>query len=373
MRCAAFPQSAPAKEDVDAAPRLVRLDGLRALAVLAVLVDHFSPIRIAIGPYGVKLFFVLSGFLITGILLRCRTVVEDGQSLAVTLRQFYIRRALSILPIVYVVLMAGLFLGSEEVRRTLLWHLTFTSNLLFSVRGFPPMTSHFWSLAVEEQFYLVWPALVLLMPRRQLPALTLAAIIGAALFRLSSEVWFTGLYPQILTPPVVDSLAFGALLAWATAEGRTSVVRGIHRLGLAVLPLVLIAGVSYEMMDLKFILGDSVAAASCAWLLVSALNKDNGIWRFLEARPLCFIGRISYGLYVYHLVVPSMIRGALAGAGFEIPPWETLWLPCATIAVGLAVLSWYCIEVPINRNKRFFPYRIESALSLAARSAGYAD
>jgi peptidoglycan/LPS O-acetylase OafA/YrhL len=346
---------------------------VRGLAVLAVLVDHFSPVRIAIGPYGVKLFFVLSGFLITGILLRCRAHMEAGQGLPVTLRQFYIRRALRILPIVYVVLMIGLVLGSEEIRRTLIWHLTFTSNLLFSVRGFPPMTSHFWTLAVEEQFYLAWPALVLVIPRRHLPALMLASIVGAVVFRLSSEFWFTGLYPQILTPAVVDSLAFGALLAWATAEGRTGVVRGIYRLGLAVLPLVLIAGVSYEAMELKFILGDSLAAASCAWLVAGALENGNGIGRWMEAKPLCFIGRISYGLYVYHLIVPSMVRGALARAGLPVPAWETLWLPCTAIAFGLAVVSWYCLEVPINRNKRFFPYRVEPSAGLAERSAGYAD
>ncbi|MGH7124666.1 MAG: acyltransferase family protein [Stellaceae bacterium] len=373
MRSSGSLQDPPIRSDPEATPRLARLDGLRAIAVLAVLVDHFSPIRIAVGPYGVKLFFVLSGFLITGILLRCRTHMDAGQGFGVTLRQFYIRRALRILPIVYLVLVVGLALGSEEIRRTLIWHLTFTSNLLFSVRGFPPMTSHFWSLAVEEQFYLVWPALILLLPRRHLPALTLALIVGAAVFRASAELWFTGFYPQILTPAVVDSLAFGALLSWAGAESRATISRWIYRLGFVMMPIALFEGISDEMPELKFVLGDSVAAASCAWILVCALEERSKLGRLLEAAPLCFIGRISYGLYVYHLIVPSMVRGALAEAGLAIPPWEVLWLPCTAITFALAILSWYLIEVPINRNKRFFPYRLEPAVAaVALPPSGYA-
>ncbi len=152
---------------------LDQLDTLRAFAVTAVLIRHFWPELqpgLDLGARGVHLFFVLSGFLITGILLRSRALVEDsGRGTGLAIRRFYIRRFLRIFPIYYLVLAVTWALGFPDVRSGIVWHLAYGSNILFAIENqWPPTTAHLWSLSVEEQFYLIWPLLMLLVPRRHL-------------------------------------------------------------------------------------------------------------------------------------------------------------------------------------------------------------
>jgi len=149
--------------------RLTALDGLLTFAVLAVILHHNGPHDIAYsfnpGGLGVRLFFVLSGFLITGILLEARGAggrTGRGQ----VLRAFYVRRALRILPAFYAVLALGMVL-EPQIRRDWLWHATYQTNHYTAVLGhWPRAISHAWSLAVEEQFYLAWPLVVLFTPQR---------------------------------------------------------------------------------------------------------------------------------------------------------------------------------------------------------------
>src|SRR5262245_34719431 len=144
--------------------RLPQLDGLRALAVLGVLVCHSTDSEWAhLGPFGVRLFFVISGFLITRILLEQR-----GAPVGSVLRAFYWRRLGRIAPLYYVALIVYWSFGVPGARELWPWLVTYTSNMVDPATplGF---VGHFWSLAVEEQFYLVWPPLVLLLSRRTLP------------------------------------------------------------------------------------------------------------------------------------------------------------------------------------------------------------
>lgn len=141
------------------------LDGLRAFAVGLVIYSHWMPghyqFKLPWGSAGVQLFFVLSGFLITGILLRCRTSVARLSAL----RAFYVRRILRIFPLFYCVLLLAYVLNIEPVRETVFWHLPYLSNFyFFSIGRWDGDISHFWSLAVEEQFYLFWPAIVMFVP-----------------------------------------------------------------------------------------------------------------------------------------------------------------------------------------------------------------
>src|SRR5258707_12985436 len=131
--------------------------------------------------------FVLSGYLITGILLRCRRSIEAGQSdVATALRRFYIRRFLRIFPPYYALLALMFMANFPGVRNTLWWHAGYASNFLFALQGSwtPWVTSHFWSLAVEEQFYVVWPFLILLVPRSRLVAVVISSTVSSPLFRL---------------------------------------------------------------------------------------------------------------------------------------------------------------------------------------------
>src|SRR5437762_7625759 len=139
-----------------------QLDGLRALAVTAVIAQHYKVLVGGAG-YGVHLFFVLSGFLITRILLGERENVETlGITRVRAFRQFYVRRMLRIFPLYYFVVIAGIALGVRNAREYAPWLLTYTFNLKMAAQGtvVEPFV-HFWSLAIEEQYYLVWPWLIL--------------------------------------------------------------------------------------------------------------------------------------------------------------------------------------------------------------------
>jgi peptidoglycan/LPS O-acetylase OafA/YrhL len=173
--------------------RTPELDGLRAFAVLAVIVEHAFGIRWAQtrfetwspGNVGVRLFFVLSGFLITGILLSGRRDAEDtGASKRSVWTAFYLRRSLRIFPLAYAAIALACIAGAPTIRQHLGWYVTYTENFLFARQySFEPPLSHFWSLAVEEQFYLIWPVVMLLVPETWLLPLILCSIGGAMLSR----------------------------------------------------------------------------------------------------------------------------------------------------------------------------------------------
>jgi peptidoglycan/LPS O-acetylase OafA/YrhL len=192
--------------------RFTELDSLRAFAVLAVVWSHSSVINIGItGFYGVLLFFVISGFLITGILLDARA--NNAPPWAV-LRAFYARRFLRIFPIYYAVLFVALMTGLLSVGNGIGWHLAYLSNWYYAYKGFDQFSA-LWSLAVEEQFYLVWAWVVILMPSAALPWTMLAMIAAGPISRFAmSSLTRSDIAPWITTPTVLDALGLGCLLAY---------------------------------------------------------------------------------------------------------------------------------------------------------------
>ena len=201
--------------------RFTQLDSLRAFAVFAVIVSHTGPRALdpyALGMRGVQLFFVLSGFLITGILLTARHATTSRPR---TLRAFYCRRFLRIFPAYYAVLLITLLIGIPEVREGLAWHLTYLSNVRAARLGiWEGPVSHLWSLSVEEQFYLCWPLLVLSVPWGALPVVLAGAVLVGPLTRYflfqSTGNVVTTLVPM---PSNLDPLALGAGLALVWDRG----------------------------------------------------------------------------------------------------------------------------------------------------------
>jgi peptidoglycan/LPS O-acetylase OafA/YrhL len=177
----------------DSAGYMPQLDGLRAIAVIAVLLHHFIdteylPLflsQIPFGYLGVRLFFVLSGFLITGILLRERLAIESGHvTISIAFRQFYIRRFLRIFPLYYLVIAITLAFGLEEATEYWLSLSTYTFNIEISLQGwYPSYFAHFWSLSVEEQYYVFWPWLILVVRRKFLVPATVLLVAFAPIFR----------------------------------------------------------------------------------------------------------------------------------------------------------------------------------------------
>ena len=152
--------------------KMPQLDGLRAIAVLLVVWSHWASGYIHIfgthlGVLGVQLFFVLSGYLISGILIDCSLRDNEGRQRWFVLRQFYIRRFLRIFPLYYAILGLAVYVNVPPFRTTWPWHAAYLSNVHFWLVGSrESYGGHLWSLSVEEQFYLCWPMLMLFMPKK---------------------------------------------------------------------------------------------------------------------------------------------------------------------------------------------------------------
>jgi peptidoglycan/LPS O-acetylase OafA/YrhL len=346
---------------------MLQLDGLRAVAVLCVCWHHWMPKRFHLGlnwgATGVDLFFVLSGFLITGILLACRRPLEAGrQGVWFTAKRFYARRFLRIFPLYYAVLaVASVALALEPGVLVSLW--TYTFNLWGAWRGVlsGTLVSHFWSLAVEEQFYLVWPWVMLLAPRR---ALVLIVVATIALGPLSRALLFAAGAPfdamRMVTTSCLDLLAAGALFAiLVERHGLAGVLRGRLARATGLVGALLFAwgtviqvrggGADASQLDVLVVY---TRWPLFAWLVLAAAQGFGGLLgRVLCARPLTYVGKVSYGVYVFHAFALLLDRVGLAG-------FHPLVRCAAYLAFTLVVseLSWRFFESRINALKERFPY-----------------
>lgn len=347
-----------------APPRIAPLDGLRGLAVLAVILYHasvFEPpsggagaaLRAAarFGWAGVDLFFVLSGFLITRILWASR----GSESYY---RVFYARRFLRIFPLYYVSLLV-LVLAFRVDAGESAWYWLYVSNVKVTLDGWPPAPlSHFWSLAVEEQYYLVWPLVVSVLPRRALVALCGGLLLLVPAARTAGFVLGApdlGLY--VLTPFRLDALAAGSLLALlvdGVREPRRYVPHAVATLALAGLAAGIVvarAGDAFWGTPGMLTLGFTFLAVGFAAVvfLAASLGEKALLPRLLSLRPLRAAGTVSYAMYVFHWPVVSVLRDAGFRPG-AIAPGAPGWAVYLGVVLGavslLAALSWKVLEGP---------------------------
>jgi peptidoglycan/LPS O-acetylase OafA/YrhL len=361
-----------------------QLDALRTFAVFAVMLHHFWPeatFSLPFGAVGVQLFFVLSGFLITGILWQAREAVQSGRSSATgVFQRFFVRRTLRIFPLFYGTLALLFVLGVPEVRDSWIWHVSYLSNVHFAMLGwFPLHISHLWSLAVEEQFYLVWPFLIVLTPARfVLPVLTAIAVTGPVYRWLGAwlDVGWMWTYTPLFAN--VDSLALGGILAYAWAADRSLRSRMAWIGAWIGTPLViglLVLGTLHISLGLAHsALEQTIWAAFFVWLVDGAARGfTGGAGRVLQLRPLLYLGRISYGLYVLHPLVIGAARWTFRQVGEPYPNQPAVMfvlLVAATVVV--AACSWHFYEKPLNDLKQRFDFRFlppeGSRLSCSASS-----
>lgn len=361
-----------------------QLDALRFFAVLGVMVAHnWHPRRLPwlLGDLdwaglGVRLFFVLSGFLITGILLDCRNEAEKNKgTTGFFIRQFYIRRILRIFPIYYLVVFITLIVDLPPAREIWVWLLTYTSNIYITIHNeWIGRLGHFWSLAVEEQFYLVWPWIVLFVPRKRLVPILLFFIALAPVYRLYAYINFPfdigAMDFKAATFPFgnLDSLAIGAILAFAWNSKLPKETLQKY-LAFAVLP----AGVVLYTLSLVlyhydiapvvfFVIGDLAAALIFAWLVNAAgLGFKGWTGKLLEFSPFIYLGKISYGIYVYHYFMPLILVPVLGRFGYELyVPGRMNFILSTILTIAIASISWHWIEAPINGLKKRFTYSPES-------------
>jgi len=324
--------------------RLPSLDGLRAASIALVLLGHlsgthgFARLNLGVGDYahlGVVIFFVISGFLITRLMLS-----EHARNDRVSLRLFYARRALRLFPASYAFIICISLLwvaGIVHLHARDIWHaVTYTVNYL---PGRSWQIGHLWSLSVEEQFYFIWPCtFVLLRPRRAGWAAAAAIMLGPV---ARSGAWLllrgTPYYDLELFPTVADSLAMGCLLAMVSGwlEERSwyrQLFRPAYSVGLVALILLINR---YEDYTLVAVFGTSILNLGVAILIHrSVFCSHDWIGRILNWKPVAFVGVLSYSLYLWQQPFINRNSGA----------WINAFPQNLIFAVAAALCSYFLLE-----------------------------
>jgi len=336
------------------------LDGLRAIAVAAVFLYHARIDWLPGGFLGVDLFFVLSGYLITSLLL-----VEWEARNRIDLRRFWLRRARRLLPALVVVVLASLALAAIFARQDLAhtrgdalssllyytnWHEIIANHSYFNLMGNPSLLQHTWSLAIEEQFYIVWPLLLVpclvLVGRRRLPMLIIAGIAASA-----ALMWI--LYNPNGDPSRVyygtDTRAFlllmGILLAlvWPWIQRLRQAVPLLELFGVAALVGTVLLFRQMHEFNPTLYRGGDLAAAFCFVVLVAAVaHPRTGIGEALGVAPLRWVGERSYGIYLWHWPIIVLV------AGVNTRPSPGVVVAEAALVLTAAALSYKFVEQPIR-------------------------
>jgi peptidoglycan/LPS O-acetylase OafA/YrhL len=348
-----------------------QLDSLRTAALLLVLAYHFLDLgklpygfgQIWWGGIGVYLFFILSGFLITRILLRCREAMDNSEaSGAFAARQFYARRFLRIFPLYYALIGFGFLSGLSDARSHWKSLATFTFNSALARTGWVPHYTPFWSLSVEEQFYLFWPCCILLVPRRWLTCAAGSLILVGCVWRLAGDLLnWNEIARNCATLGCVDLLGAGALLA-VISRTKTAWDR-MHTILSWTAPLAVIAALAFSMPFLTKLhhaiwftwAGVSFWAVALTWVVSGAARGFGGIaGACLNVRVVQYIGKISYCIYACHLFVAYAVAKVLGQDPTLRGPSKFLLVTAVSVLV--AAISWKFFEAPVNGLKRFFPY-----------------
>jgi peptidoglycan/LPS O-acetylase OafA/YrhL len=366
------------------------LDGLRGLAILSILVFHERAAFATSGAEGVlrrvfdygwlavDLFFVLSGFLITGILLDALAQVPSG-GVSRYFSTFYIRRSLRIFPIYYVYLAVAAMEWAYYRRAGsagIWWYLLYIDNWKLGHGSLDWEFAHLWSLAVEEQFYLVWPLVVLLAGRKHLAKVCLGTVACVVAIRLVLHFVLhmsdEGIYRTTICR--MDSFAIGALATIMARSSREFLIR--HRLKIYAAALILCLS---GMAALDSPLGNTIGSCAISigfGLLVMIVAVSP--WRAFEWTPLRRIGIVSYSMYLFHQVVYTNIWGAVARplhitAGTPNLMGHVTYLIAGALAIyALAEFTFRFIESPFQvMKKRFGDIPTRSLATAAVPPARY--
>jgi len=363
------------------------LDVVRFFAFLAVFLHHALPADSALyssaglsttaaswllavkqaGSYGVDLFFTLSSYLITELLIR-----EHLTKGSLDIRAFYIRRALRIWPLYFVFLGATVFfipliLPDDKFNaHYAVSFALFSGNWVCAIEGLPfSVASPLWSISVEEQFYLAWPLLLLLFGVSRIRKLAFV-MLGVALALRTLLAVYDVAHPGVWcnTLARLDPIALGALLA-VTLRGRAPRITAAPRiaLGVASLTLFVIVAKYLKQDGLDSLITYPLAAIASVMLLVAALQTDAPILRRKPFSWLVYLGRISYGLYIFHLLSLTLMSKQSSLLGIPMN-FERRFVLSFVITVILAAASYRWLERPFLRLKnRFARVPTHSALN----------
>ena len=342
--------------------RISSLDGLRAVSIATVLLAHtiwtldpagimaqIGPQVAALAALGVRVFFVISGFLITGLLLK-----EEQQAGTISLAGFYLRRCLRIWP-VYFCYIGVVFLISEHSKpipgSTFVSALTFTTHLWGnwqSARSWP--LDHTWSLAIEEQFYLLWPTILFLLARRRLFrwAVVWSVIGGALVMRPLIYKFVSHEAAGVLFVTQGDCIMIGCLAALAVQFHFDYVMAFVQRrtyLGRLCAVTFILLSCFILPRRLSVIISPTIESFSVAYLIVSLALVPRGVdFVFLNYPVIKWIGRLSYSLYMWQQLF--LVPAAVAADVPVLTSWTTRFPQNLILAFCTAVASYYVVEKP---------------------------
>jgi peptidoglycan/LPS O-acetylase OafA/YrhL len=345
-------------------PHFHSLDGLRCLSILAVIWHHVagdtypSSSILSTGHHGVSLFFVISGFLITSLLLR-----EKSKKQTIDLKHFYFKRSLRIFPLYYLVILIYVILvyiveGESSYAKSffsnLVFFLTYTSNYFVSLTGDRVIFYFAWSLAAEEQFYLVWPAVEKWLSDKMAILLAFACI---ALALTARAVFFSALQDSIIiiifdniAIPICVGVIFAHLLNNKTMFSWVYMLVRYKLCGPLYLALTIIILVN-AAIPLLF------AYAAMALLLVSVIISKQHVLYYLLNNPICIaVGKVSYGMYLFHMLALNLIRRL--GSDFALSE-ASLFILTSVLVFIIASVSFRYFESFFLNQKDYFTKKNE--------------
>lgn len=359
------------------------LDSIRTIAVLLVILSHWLPLTYIkifdLGFVGVNIFFVLSGFLITRILLENKKEAEaNNQNKLLVIKNFIIRRSLRIFPIYYLTILI-LFLLSEKtgtsIKQDFEYYVTYSSNyLFFAKQDWDGKLSHLWSLAVEEQFYLIWPWLIIFTNQKYLKHI----ILSVSIFGILSNYILAYIFPHhimlnVLTPTCFDAFCSGAILAYIMVY-KTEDVQTFIRWLSYLAPVCLLLFIFGSLYNFNTILPiRTLVSVFSLYLIAFTIQYQGSIVHtiLLNNKALIFLGKVSYGIYLYHNFIPWIWQGLinkLNQLNVHIPLINSFipdtisraltLLERFALLVLISWLSWILIESPINKLKDRFNYKM---------------
>jgi peptidoglycan/LPS O-acetylase OafA/YrhL len=338
--------------------KILGLETLRALSILMVAASHWIYggvlSRLHVGHWGVDIFFTISGFLITQILMKEKESIDAQKTTyRAALKRFYIRRTLRIFPVYYLLLLLCYLFDYQAVAGSMPWNLLYFSNFYhLYINGWTGSTSHFWSLAIEEQFYMIWAPLILFLSSKQAKNLIVGIVVIAICTRFCINTFqiFPFIANIVFTPCCLDTLGIGALFGYCWRYKPTLAAYILSQKSffiLAVLTFFAITALGYFDHNYWYILlyRTSIALV-CVFLIGWSAQGWQGAAKYFFEHPfLVYLGKISYGFYLFHPFVPQFC------AKFS---GNTSLLLYFGVTVALSSLSFYCFEHPINALKDRF-------------------
>ena len=332
-----------------------QLDALRGIACLMVLFYHLVPgsgTWIALGPLGVRLFFVMTGFLLIGNHLQ---QLDRGSAPANILTSFYKKRAIRIFPVYFLAFGILCLFGIEPARQVWVWICTFSVNFYMGfTEQWPGALSHYWFLATSEQMVLVLSLLILWIPRRLFVPIFALCFVGAWLHRWIATalgvapmmVWYSPLSSM-------DSIAAGALIGLFYREKKETISQLACRTSVALVAWCCLIGAAVIRLwgfDTAWIhSAETLEALFFGWLILRAAIGFTGFWGgALQFSGLVYTGVISYALYVFHPLIHTLVETTFEKLHFPSNPENVLLITTTFVVTFLAgILSWHFLEKPL--------------------------